>query len=396
MTRERSPVAKLSPSNRALVAAVTLAIPGPLIAAILPVFVGVAADTYELTNRQLGPLASADFAGLVVSAFSGFFWVRRVNWRLAAILGVSLVVVGNLVSGVLGSYILLLVARFVTGVGLGISASVTAACLSDQPSPERGFALAFALQMIFATLVLMIIPSVVEAFGFTGVVGVLGFSKLATLPAIAWLPVRGERRMVVKAEWTRRAMPPLLCLLAMVLYMASFFAVKAFFERIAHDGGLTTAFVGPALAFGVFSGFLGAFLATILGDRMGRAKPLIAATIAHLLALLVLLIAGKVTAVTFLVALVLLEVSLNFALPYQIGSVVANDPTGRFVVWHTVASGLGATLGPLLSAMALTEDAGYAATNYVSAVLILLALPIFLRFAGMRASPVPAIADVRP
>ena len=52
---------------------------------IMPLMLGSAADTFALTNTEIGNIGSAFLLGFTVLSLTAFFWMERLNWRVVLI-----------------------------------------------------------------------------------------------------------------------------------------------------------------------------------------------------------------------------------------------------------------------------------------------------------------------
>jgi MFS family permease len=107
----------------------------------------------------------------------------------------------------------------------------------------------------------------------------------------------------------------------------------------------------------VVSGAAG-IAAAVIGDRLGRAKPLAVG--------LLLAIAGAVTLQWghgfpgYLVGVVLAVGLWNFPIAYQMGMIASADERGHVAVLMPAALAIGGALGPVLAGALLTHAHDYA------------------------------------
>ncbi len=137
--------------------------------AIIPMFGGLMSDLH-LAPMQLGGVISAFFAGYGVFHLPGGVLAERVGMRRALLIGIAIESIGAALSGVTGSYGLLLLARFLCGVGgsiyIGSAVGLTTAWFRDR-------ALATANGLITGV-----------AFSLGAAIGLFGWGLLGA--AIGW------------------------------------------------------------------------------------------------------------------------------------------------------------------------------------------------------------------
>ena len=358
--------APVAPPQGALVIAVTLClcVTGTMIFKVLPLVVGAAANSYQLTAAQLGALASSDLAGIALASVLAPLWVRRVDWRLAARLALALVVLGNLLSIVHMQLAPLLAVRFVTGLGEGTATGLALTILGSTRNPDRNFGLAMAAPILLGMLGFRFLPAVVEQWGFGGVMAVFAAIAFIILLTQQWLP---RRAPVVQhtgpGDGTAGSLV-FVALLATGLNHLAIGAVWAFVERLGSAAGLAPDTVGSALASAVMVGFFGALAATVLAGRWGRGLPLVASVAGQLLALL--LLADPADPFTYTLAVCLFQFCWLYAGAYQLATISLADTSGRFFVLTIAFQAGGITLGPGLAGW-LIGAAGFSAMLLLAA-----------------------------
>ena len=88
--------------------------------------------------RQVGYLAAADLLGLGIGSFLGVFWANKVNWKWTAILVLASILVFNQLSiWQLESITILLVLRFLSGLGQGSLLAIYSVHIAQTEKPEK-------------------------------------------------------------------------------------------------------------------------------------------------------------------------------------------------------------------------------------------------------------------
>jgi MFS family permease len=341
---------------------------------IMPVYAGAAAVSLHLDDSQVGSLASADFAGLALASLFAPLWIRRVNWRVAASVGLTLMLLGNFASVYVDTFSNLLTIRFLTEFACGGVASIGLASLADTTKTDRNFAIAIAAQTVFGSAALLGLPYLVERWGLDSVFVSLNVVTLLVFPCIRFLTAQGKDHEAEMAVHRSIVVLPILGLIGMTLFFANIGALWAYIERIGSAAGLLATYIGQSLAFSNAVALGGALAAAWIGDRFGHLRPMILVAVLQLTALALLNV--RLDAATFIIALSIYSFFWNFAIPYQMTVTANADPTGRLIVLATAFQGAGAALGPGLVAW-LVKPNTFGAVYLVAAACSVACLLVF-------------------
>jgi len=351
---------------------------------IMPVYTGAAAVSLQLDESQIGSLAAADFAGLALASLFAPLWIRRVNWRFAASIGLALMLLGNVASVYIDTFSNLLIVRFVTELACGSVASIGLASLADTTRTDRNFAIAIAAQTVFGSVALLGLPYLVERWGLDSIFVSLNVVTLLVFPAIKFLTVQGKDHKAAVAARRSSFVLPLLGLIGMTLFFANIGALWTYIERIGSTAGLLATYIGQSLAISNLIALGGALTAVWIGDRFGHLRPILLVAVLQLAALALLNV--RLDAVTFLIALSIYSFFWNFAIPYQMTATANADPSGRLIVLATAFQGAGAALGPGLVAW-LVKPNSFSAVYLVAAACSVACLFVFSIVIKMTKAP---------
>lgn len=355
----------------AIAVTLCLSVTGVLMFKVLPLMVGAAAESFSFGPQELGYIASSDLAGITLASMLAPLWARRIDWRRAAGIALSLVIVGNVVSAFINELTPLLATRLVTGIGEGMASSLALVILSDTRNPDRGFALAIAAPIFVGLLAFQALPPLVIRFGYPGVVLSLAVMAACFLLLTPLLPRRGRPAAATAgthAPMTRGAARWVIAGLAgTTVYHVGLVAVWAFVERMGHSAGLAAAAVGNALGTAVIFGLAGSLIAAAVGARYGRLWPLLLAAVGQCAALF--LLGGAMSGMDLTTATALFQLLWLMSVPYQIAVIASADASGRFFVLALACQAAGVTLGPTLAGH-LIEGNDYNAVRLLSGVCI--------------------------
>lgn len=353
---------------------------GPASTILMPMIVGGLIDGYGYTEQQAANLAALEGLGLVVASIAAAFWIRRVSWVRALLLGILAYALLNVVSAQIASYAPLLVLRLLTGIAGGNLFAVTVAALGDNRAPDRAFGLAQAVQGVMMLAAFLAAPALLAGRGVGGLYLLLALAALAMLPVLRWLPSAGRlREAEASGSSSQQGSHTALIwlgLVASVLFFVNVFGFWGFVERIGQARGLSATTIGTALGVAQIAAIGGALVAAAASNRYGRYLPLLLVFIGQACALYA--VAGRFEAPAFFISTALYQALFVAGVAYQMGAVAELDIRGRFLVMMTAAQGLGAAIGPAAAAELIGADGDYGGVLWFAGALGLASLLAFL------------------
>ncbi|WP_428391649.1 MFS transporter [Lichenicoccus sp.] len=248
---------------------------------IIPMFHDLLVDL-RMTPLQLGAVISAFIAGYGVFHLPGGMLAERYGMRTALLAGILIEAVGALVSGLTPSYGLLLVGRFLCGVGgsiyLGSAVGLTTAWFRD-----RNLAIANGL----TTGVAFSLGAAIGLFGWGFVALWIGWRPAivvgAAISFLTWLAMLflypeppGQAGCAPDdphhslASLMRVLGDPTLWIMSIAFVggYGSYFATAGLLPGYAEQLGASAAYAGSLSAVLVLSGIVGAFIGGWLGDKV--------------------------------------------------------------------------------------------------------------------------------
>ena len=350
---------------RHLVGCWVMAVLGAMPFAIQPFFLGVMSETLMLAPDQVGLLASADILGVVLASFSGFWWTRHFSHQALVKLASISMVLGYFGLLFADTFEAVLSLRFLAGVlGHGIAFSLGTALLCRAPQQDRAIAISVVTQISFSSLLLLALPKILLVTDIEMVYWSLVAIVLVLLPLLTLTnnSIRYESELGRKAT-----IRPLMMwlLIALVCYQLGLSAIWAFIESIGRERQISLEQMGLMLAVILPVSMLGSIFASMLDVRLGRANPVIIATVAGAIGLLII---ANTTSVTMLAAGFLLhQIAWNFGIAFVYGAVAqVSDQSGTEILAPGSQS-LGTALGPILAGM-LASSVNLEAVIWVSIV----------------------------
>ena len=305
------------------------------------------------SNAQAGTVMSANIYGTSVGGLAAVFMVRRWHWRPTLVTLFCILLALDATSLFLHSYPAMLAVRAVDGVVGGASVGVALSLLGRTRDPDRAFGMLLVFQFGCGGLGMLWLPELVAAYGAQVLFITLGAMTLTALLVASRLRVPGPSRAVpAPARQARRGGGEWLVaivLLALFLFQAGNMALFAFIIPLGEDFGLQLDFISRTLAWATWIGALGAVLVIVMGTRMGRVWPLVAAMVLTVVGVAAL--GWSHLPLLFFAANAGTAITWSFVVPLLFGMASTQDRSGRLTTVAGFMSGLGLASGPLLAGL---------------------------------------------
>ena len=355
-----------------------------------PIFLGALQDYLGFSSQQASLITASEVIGGAIASIFAAFWIRRANWRLASLAGILVVIIGNVAASFTTSETMLLTIRFLVGLlGQGTCFAVAIAIISETSETDRNFAFSIAAQVAFGVIAFAALPYAVAQWSIAGILiplAVLAGAITLLLPAV---PTGSGREFTAgSAGPAASPLPALAALSTLLIWCVGLGGIYAFEERIGVAAGLEPTSVGSGLALAVAVGFLGAIAASWVADRWGRVLPVAVALLVQVGA--IWLLQGDMSWMRFALTAAVFHFFWNFTGPYLMGTVAANDATGRIAVLMPAAQTGGFAVGTGMAGSMMVADS-LGAANVVGAIGCAIALAMFVPIAlRMRAAAATA------
>jgi hypothetical protein len=241
---------------------------------IMPALVDGLIEALGFSNRDAGLVGSANVYGAAVGAFSAVFVVKRINWRMAAVVLLCSLIAIDFASMLLKNAPALIGTRFAHGCVGGLLVGIGFAVMARTTEVDRTFGYLLTIQFGLGGLGLIYLPPLVPAFGTKALfLSLIAFSAvtLLMLPFLSDYPAK-EERVVVSGRVSNLKFIGL-ALLATFLFQAANMGIYAFAIGIGKDAMLETGFVSNALGAAAWLAIAGSVLVILLSTRYGRTWP---------------------------------------------------------------------------------------------------------------------------
>jgi hypothetical protein len=359
---------------------------GILIPGVQPIVLGALLAQRHITLSQLGTTASVELLCMGLAAALGAALLPARRLRAIGIAASLVLALGNFLTPLAaGDSITGL--RALTGAAGGVLIGVTACMIARSAAPERWAGIYLSVQ----TLAQFILAAVMTAWiepgrAVQGDFGMLAFAALASAAAAFALP--GAFQVLPKAAGASRfVMPPprglaaLACVFLVLMFIVS---IWVYYDPIAREAGLSSHISDTAVYVSLAFQVLGGTAATLFAGRL-RWFPVFVICAAVDLGMVALL-GTHPSALLFLFDAAVFGFIWLFILPYLVPMIIEADPTRRSAVLTNGIGLLGASLGPTMVGLIVSQDHTQGAL-WFGAACLLCSLAIA---AGLRYLPPPA------
>ena len=377
MTERRFPTA--APNGEvARVLLAFLATAGLFYVNIMPALVDGLIEALGFSNRDAGLVGSANVYGAAVGAFSAVFVVKRINWRMAAVVLLCTLIAIDFASMLLENPPALIGTRFMHGCVGGLLVGIGFAVMARTTEVDRTFGYLLTIQFGLGGVGLIYLPPLVPAFGTKALfLSLIAFSTvtLLMLPFLSDYPAREERAVASGRVSNVKFIG--LELLATFLFQAANMGIYAFAIGIGKAAMLETGFVSNALGAAAWLAIAGSVLVILLSTRFGRMWPVGIAIIITALSIWLLHFSdikpgGWETSI-FWWTNVVWGIGWAFIISYLLGMCSEFDTTGQMAALGGFASKMGLASGPAVAALIVGDD-NYGLLINVSVVALAMCL----------------------
>lgn len=371
--RHPAEFARLSASEWCTVAVAVVVASLP---AVMPAMVGAMAAQPHVGTEGAGYLVSINMAGIFIGTLLRALMRVAPSAKRMIVAGLSVMMIGNLVTIAVATMPALLAARLISGLGEGFAAGVCFSLMAGARRPANIFAFYAAGQGIIGTIGMGVLPWLVAVFDWRAFYVVL---TVLAVPAL-FLAGPAARNGVDEAKRISSApisLPGWFGLAMIFLFFVGMALLWAFLQRIGEYHGLGLVAVSGALASTAMAGLAGSLTVAFGGDRLpDRAAWIIG----------IVLVTGSAASLwttsgfLFLIGAWALNFAWGFQYPFFFRALARTDP-GKGAAVTPMATGIALTVGPALGGW-IIEHAGIEAACLAFLALTLGALVLRLVWGG--------------
>ena len=374
------------PSTSTFWAAGVLGLLATAVGAILPVLVGVWQKQAGLQVDQAGFVAATELFAQV--AGTGLFLWASPRWtlRTIAVVGLGVMVIGNIATAVSVDFPSLISARAIGGAGGGVIRALCMMCLAKAMSPGRAFAVYAGAQVGLAAVTTALIPHFIEALGVRApflaltLASLLGFALCPLLPRHSPLPPSAIRRRGLGSY----PIAAILAILALFIFFAGQGALWTYLAPIGAYRSIPAAGVTEALTLLNFAGLAGALGVGALAHRVNPRYALLALLATETLSIVGLFHAHS--SVGFIASAGVFYFSWCASFPFQFTVISQSDRSGRASAVVPAADGLGLAGGAAIAGVVL-PTLGLGSAGWICAAASIVGITLYIWSATLSKLP---------
>ncbi|MCW8919156.1 MAG: MFS transporter [Gammaproteobacteria bacterium] len=328
---------------------------------ILPLFVGVFAETHGFNEAQLGILAAADLVGASLACVAIFIYVDKLSWRTVILISTLLSAAANLLCGWSEQYGVLVLLRLIAGASAGAIYALAMVAIARSQQVTRDYGWAVAGQALLASFYYVTLPSLIEGQGLPSLFIVMAANMLVcglllpTANTVGQSSAVSDEPAAANSGHSQSTVVPALAGI-LLLYIAQG-GIWAFVERIGHAAGHSPETIGYALAVAALLGIAAGATAALQGERLGFSLPLWLVFVGQTLAMLLLWQVN--TYLGYLLAITLYNFCWTYVVPFHMGIIAQCHASGRVVALAPAIQGLGLAAGAAIAGATLEANNSY-------------------------------------
>ncbi|CAB3753233.1 MULTISPECIES: MFS transporter [Burkholderia] len=331
-----------------------------LITGIQPILFGAMVNEKRMTLDVMGLVIMAEIVALGVGAGLAVKLPLE-RFRRVVLAAGGLVVVGNVLTVLPLSLVLLFLVRIGTGLAEGVLVWSTACIIVRTTFPARNSGIFSVAQVLIQAVFASVLTSLVmPGYSWRGGFLLLAAAVLVCSMLGAVLPKRLGAVSEASAGPFAWDVARFLPLMIAFLQQAGFGAAWAYFEPLGQDAGMSSlqadALISTVLCVEVVGGLAG----TLMSRRLAPAPGVLLAAAATIVSAIGMGMVSRGSIVEFSAFAMVYGFFWPFVMPYQFGLALKSDPSGKVATLLPAAQVLGVAFGPLVAA--LTIDGGHVRT----------------------------------
>jgi predicted MFS family arabinose efflux permease len=321
-----------------------LCVAGAGILYVMPALLGHLMDVFHLTASQAGLLSGGESLAIATSSMLSGLFVHKMG-RGALLASLAVCVVGDLAVDLVGDLKGLLTVRLLTGVlGEGPLYAMGYSVLGKASDPDRAYGWGI-LVLVAVSSVAMAGSAALGRIGPYGVAAPMVVSCFGAAAALAWLPRFDAPSPASAPAPAGGAGKSLWLLVGIGVWFAAPGLFWSFAVPVSAGHGVGQIAIDRALALSAALGLTGSLLPVVLGDRLGRAAPIVVSTAA--LCVAAAWAAAAADALSLTAALAIFSCAWNAATVYQLAALASVDASGRYTGLAAFAQLVGQAVGPI-------------------------------------------------
>lgn len=361
---------------------VLMAIIGIAVVLLLPLLVGSMVDYFNVTEREAGFVATAELTGGVVGTLLISLILKKLNWRVAALAGLTILAGANCLSILFNDFISLCIIRSVSGMAEGAILVMAYSAIARVGNQELVWSYIAFGWYAYSILAFYLFPFIFERWGAQGGYVALAVTNFIAIPFLRWFPAGNESMKKEVSHLNDVSVAPelqnwwaVVGIISALLFYVGMGAVWTYLDRIGIAAGISVPIISTALIISSFSGIGGACLSAWIGTGFGRGSALFFGCTVFLFGTFMLMDADEFSSYT--IAISLMQFAWSFMTPYLLGILTHVDSSGRVIAFATVMQLGGLAAGPFLAALLLSDE-GYSSILWLGGIMTTMSLILIL------------------
>lgn len=334
---------------------------------LLPVTLGAAADSYSLSDQQLGLLGSSLLTGWLIATIPAFFYMHLINRKWVTVFGVFLAAAGSIVSVFFDSILVLYISWATAGFGMALIYCVSIQLIAELGDIERSFGYKIVAEVTVGAVLLYVFPIfIISIWHYAGASFGIAITYMSALFFLRWItPFQARKHEGPEQKAGSAPLSAWIAVLCLLVFLSGVTGLWAFLERIGTDIGVSSGQMGVFLSVLKLFGGLAGLTVILASAKFGVRWPHIAAIITISVGIMLLHLAED--AYTYAMASWIWEYGFSLGVAYQFAVIARLDTTNRLLLLVPSCIGLAGMIGPAAAGY-LKQSESY--TNvYIFAVL---------------------------
>jgi predicted MFS family arabinose efflux permease len=356
--------------------AVYMSVVGPAVFIVQPGLVQAFVTYLGFSEQQAGAIAAIEMWGIALTTIVMTALAGRINYHFILRAALVTMIFGNLLSSIFQSFEIFSLARLAVGIGSGVLISLGFIIIGKTSNPDRNFGHLVMWVLLFGAVTLALMPTILNAFGISGMLLVFTLMYLAALPLVRRLPQSLSQSALTNTTVELRVsgLSKSLSIVGVLIFFTGVGVIWTYLALIGSQTGASEQNVAFALTGSQIIGAGGALSAAMIGNRFGRFKPTLMVLILCVVSLATLF--GHPGFALYIIAVCLFNFSYNFFHPFSYALLALFDSSAEIIKFAVAAQMLGLAIGPSIAAM-VVSSAGYNNVVLVSVALFALTLLAF-------------------
>lgn len=359
-----------------LLPTLVLASTGLLVLGVQPLLYVAYIHAGAITEARLGLLAAVEISAIAVGSMTGIHLLRHISARIVGMIGLMVLLLGNLLPEVWP----LFATRAVAGFGGGIVVALAAAQIALRANVNAASGLFLFLQAASQYASLQAVSLLAPDLDARGLQILLAALAAAAAPLLLAVP----RRLALHDEAAGPSRPPLAGVIGLAvsaLFVGSAIAVWAYLGLWLQSAGIAERATASMLTVALAGQIVGALIAVALGMRW-RSDVQVAVSGGAMIMIVMVLLASDPASASGWALLFGFGLVWMLGTPALSGLLLALDPSRKALPFAASAQLLGAALIPTLTGELLAAEGMdrvlQGGTAITAVALILLGLGIVL------------------